>query len=152
MASDDVERARERGREARVAYAEERDHIELRREPPSDGRVAWRRTQEWLPVIGAPAVVLVDLQIVYALVPWACRTGARLPFAVTVLAALLAVAGLGMLAVRTWRLAGGGWPGEEVARGVRARFLGALGALVCVFSGAVVLALAAPFLALHPCQ
>jgi len=152
MSGDDVERARARGREARVAYAEERGHIELRREPPFDARNAWRRTLEWIPVIGAPSVVLLDLQVCYALVPWACRTGARLPFVLTVLAAVLLLLGLGALALRTWRSAGGGWPGEEIAHGARTRFLGALGVLLCVFSGAVVLALAAPFLALHPCQ
>lgn len=150
--SDDVERARARGREARVAYAEERDHVELRQEPPRDARAARRRALEWAPVVGAPLVVLLDLEVVYALVPWACRTGARLPFAATVLAAVLLVLGLGALAVRTWRSAGGGWPGEEAAHGARTRFLGALGAFVCLFSGAVVLALASPFLALHPCQ
>lgn len=150
--SDDVERARARGREAGVEYAEERDHIELRQAPPSDARLARRRTLEWVPVVGAPLVVLLDLQVLYALVPWACRTGARLPFVVTVLAAVLLVLGLGVLAVRTWRVAGGGWPGEEVAHGARTRFVGALGALLCLFGGAVVLALAAPFLALHPCQ
>lgn len=150
--SDDVERARARGREAGVEYAEERGHLELRQEPPHDARLARRRALEWVPVIGAPFVVLLDLQVVYALVPWACRTGARLPFVVTVLAAVLLVLGLGVLALRTWRAAGGGWPGEEVAHGARTRFVGALGLLVCAFSLAVVLALAAPFLALHPCQ
>ena len=138
--------------EERVPYAEEREHIELRREPPHDAPRARRRALEWVPVIGAPLVVLLDLQVVYALVPWACRTGARLPFVVTVVAAVLLVLGLGALAVRNWRAAGGGWPGEELAHGVRTRFMGALGVLVCVFSAAVVLALAAPFLGLHPCQ
>lgn len=152
MTSDDVERARARGREARVEYAEARGHIELRQEPPFDARLARRRALEWVPVVGAPFVVLLDLQVVYALVPWACRTGARLPFVVTVLLALLLVLGLGALAVRTWRSAGGGWPGEEVAHGARTRFVGAVGVLVCLFSAAVVLALASPFLALHPCQ
>lgn len=152
MSHDDVERARARGREAGVAYAEERGHIELRREPPFDARSARRRALEWAPVVGAPLVVLLDLQVCYALVPWACRTGARLPFVLTVLAAVLLVAALGALAHRTWRGAGGGWPGEEVAPGARTRFVGALGLLVCAFGGAVVLALAVPFLALHPCQ
>lgn len=152
MAARNAEDARRAGAAARVAYAEEREHIEVRREPPFDAPGARRRTLEWVPLVGAPAVVLLDLQVGYALVPWACRTGARLPLVLTVLAAVLAVVVLGLLARRTWRTAGGGWPGEELAFGVRTRFLGALGMLVCAFSLAVVLALAAPYLALHPCQ
>ena len=117
---------------------------EVRPQAPRDSRAAWRRALEWLPFVGPPLVLLADLEVGYALVPYSCRTGATWPLHLTSLAAVLLNVAAFVLAWRIWHGAGAHWPGDEPEPRAQARFLGLTGLLASAFSVLVALGMALP--------
>ena len=98
-------------------------------------------------------VMLLELQINYALVNWVCEAAGReLVLHLVSLLALLLTLGTLLLSWRNWRRTGGGWEDEGAGVMPRSRFLAVLGILI---SGLLVLVIIAQWLAVFmygPCQ
>jgi hypothetical protein len=106
-----------------------------------------------LAIFGGPFAVLASMQAKYIVVPWACNSGAGVAaLHVTAVAAVLLAAWIGLLAMRSWRRAGGGWPDEEGGRRGRGRFLCVLGMMLSALSMLVILAQWLPDLLGSPCR
>lgn len=66
----------------------------------------------WAGLVAGPLAWILDQQISYMLVPWACDAGRHLPIYLVSAATLLLAAGGAVIAARTWRRQnGGGWVG-----------------------------------------
>jgi hypothetical protein len=103
-------------------------------------------------VLGGPLVWLAQFQLNYALVPRMCAAGTALPLHLVFVVALLLVAGAGLLAWRTWRTAGAGWPSSDEGGPVgRSRLLGALGLMTSTLFSLVILAQWIPTFIVDPC-
>src|SRR5688572_29373122 len=114
-------------------------HTDLQPEPRGGG------VSLWAGVIGAPLVWAADLQVRYALVPWACRTGHHgVLHALSLL--FLAAAGVAVLLCwRDWRASGAVVPASTDGGLVaRTRFLAALGLMTSALFLLVIVAEALP--------
>lgn len=96
---------------------------------------------QWFGMTAGPLAMLGNLQAQYALVPWACYSGARFVVHVPPAIFLAIVAISAVVARREWRAGAGGE--TDAASGVlaRARFLGALGVATSVLFGAIIAAM-----------
>lgn len=105
----------------------------------------------WTGLLLAPAAFLANLELGYALVSTACRTGRTLPLHLVHLACLLlAVLGI-LVAQRNRRLSD--VPGaEENSRTAQSRFMGQLGVAVGLLFALVIMSQAIPGFVLSPCQ
>jgi hypothetical protein len=106
----------------------------------------------WFGMLAGPVAFLVNLQVMYMLVPWACRGGWRAGLW-TFPAFMVGLSALGAaVAWRNWRRTGREWPGDEGGAQPRSRFMAALGVLV---SATMLLVVVAHWLAaflISPCQ
>jgi hypothetical protein len=103
-------------------------------------------------MLAGPLAVLLNLQLSFMLVPWACATGRQYLLHLVPLGALLLVASAGVSAWRNWRRAG---PGEsDSVDGVmpRSRFMARTGLLTSGLFLLVLVALWLPNVMLMPCQ
>jgi hypothetical protein len=107
---------------------------------------------QWFGVLAGPLAMLVNLQVEYALVPWACTRRAELMLNVTPVVLLLVVAVAIVLAHREWRIARPRTADAERATLARARFLGLLGMGTAAFFGVVILAMWAANAFLDTCH
>jgi hypothetical protein len=106
----------------------------------------------WIGVLLPPAAFLLNLEVAYALVPTACRTGNVLLVHLVHLVCLgLAVFG-GLTALRYWRRSGSTWPDGEASLLGRTRFMSGLGMLLAIQFVLVILAQWIPSFILDPCQ
>ena len=106
----------------------------------------------WFGLLVPPAAFLLNLELAYALVPTACAaTGGVIIHLVHAVCLLLALAG-GVVAWRTWKTVGAGWPGEEGGRVARSRFMAGSGVLGSGLFALVILAQWIPSFVLSPCQ
>lgn len=95
----------------------------------------------WAGVIGAPAVWGMQLQLGYALSPWSCNTKMHLALHLVSVIALVLVVIAALISHRDWKSSGGGSIDDPIGGAVgRTRFLGALGMLLSVMAGMVILA------------
>lgn len=106
----------------------------------------------WVGLFAGPVAFLLELQINYMVVPWACRTGHRFVLYLVVLLALLITAVGLFSAWRGWNQMGREWPDESGGAVPRNRFMAAMGIVLSLFFFIVVLALGIPNFVLHPCQ
>jgi hypothetical protein len=102
-------------------------------------------------IVLAPAAWAISFQTKYMLVPFACQGGnSWLLHLISPIA--LAFAAMGLLgALRTWRLGGRGWPGNEHDSAARNRFLGMFG---IIFTSGMMLLIVTqwiPVFFLDPC-
>ncbi|MFP5260606.1 MAG: hypothetical protein ACLGJB_01720 [Blastocatellia bacterium] len=106
----------------------------------------------WAGLFAAPVAWLVELQLHYMLVPWACSTGRHFVLhLITVAALLVAVVG-GVLAWQGWRQSGPGWPDGSGGPAPRSRFMAVTGLLLSALFFFVILAQGIPIFVLNPCQ
>ncbi|HEX2139439.1 MAG TPA: hypothetical protein VHG33_06990 [Woeseiaceae bacterium] len=111
------------------------------------------QVRQVLGIFGGPIAVLASMQAKYLVVPWACGAAAgTIALHVTALAALLLSAFIGLLAFRSWRGAGAGWPDEEGGARGRSRFMGVLGMMLSAISALVIVAQWLPDLMVLPCH
>lgn len=83
----------------------------------------------WTSVLSGPVLFLLNLEVNYAMVDWACNTGHAWALSVAhVVALTLTIAGTG-LGVVLWRRLGSTWPDTNGGAASRARLLAAVGAL-----------------------
>lgn len=99
-----------------------------------------------------PTVLLANLEIAYALVPAACasRNAVGLHL-VNVVSLGLAIAG-GLVAWRSWKALGVGWPEEEGTPLARIRFIAGLAVLLSGICALVIVAQWIAVFLLDPCQ
>ena len=102
----------------------------------------------WLGILGAPTVFLAELSLVYALVPWACRSQHHAMLdAVSAVGLLFTIIALGAGFV--------GWRNARARRGspiaARQEFLGQVAIALSAISALAVIAQWATRLAVPPC-
>src|SRR3954451_4219251 len=82
----------------------------------------------WFGFFAGPVAWFLELEVVYALVPWACRGQSRLPLHLATLCCLAVVALGAWSAWLSWDAAGRQWPsGGDEGPVARERFLGTIG-------------------------
>jgi hypothetical protein len=114
-----------------------------------EGAGPWRL---WAGVLAGPLAMLIQLQVNYALVLWACAAGREWALhLVTLLALLITIAG-GLLSWRNWRRAGAVWEDEGAGVLPRCRFMAAVGILVGILFALVIVAQWIPIFMYGPCQ
>lgn len=107
----------------------------------------------WAGMLAAPLAMLVELQVNYALVVWACKAGGReWPLHLVAFAALAVSAAGGLLSWRNWRLAGGRWYDEDAGVMPRSSFMAAVGVMVSALIVLVVVAQWIPVFIHGTCQ
>ena len=82
----------------------------------------------WTSVLGGPFAFLLNLQVSYTMVDWACNTGHDAGLHLAHLVALALAAGAGWLGLTLWRRIGGA-PDSGGGSESRSRFLSAVGVL-----------------------
>jgi uncharacterized membrane protein YidH (DUF202 family) len=121
--------------------------LDLRRAPERPGATDQRALALWFGLLGPSFLVLLNLEISYALTPWACRTGDHI--IMTGATALILVADLiaGLGASRHLRR---DWLEDTVL--TRPAFTAMLGVLLSALGAVVIIAQWMPDLFLWSCQ
>jgi hypothetical protein len=105
----------------------------------------------WTGLLLAPTAFLINLELGYALVPTACRTGRTLPLHLVHLACLL-LAVAGILIARGYRGPSEVTGADGDDRTAQACFMGRLGVAVGLLFALVILSQAIPSFVLSPCR
>lgn len=106
----------------------------------------------WIGVLLAPFAFLLNLEISYALVPWACSTGQLFwPHVASCGSLLLALLGA-FTAWRNWQKTGREWQSETGSARARSRFMAILGLLMSGLFSLVILAQWIANFIIDPCQ
>jgi hypothetical protein len=105
----------------------------------------------WTGLLLAPTAFLINLELGYALVPTACRTGHTLPLHLVHLACLL-LAVAGIMVARGNRGSSDLTEADGHGHATRARFMGRLGVAVGLLFALVIISQAIPGFVLSPCQ
>ena len=106
----------------------------------------------WGGILAAPLAWFLQMQVNYALVPWACATGHLFVLRLVTLGGLAVAAAGALLAWREWRRMGGEWPKGAGGPQMRSRFMAVLGLLISIMFFLVILAQGIPNFILSPCQ
>lgn len=106
----------------------------------------------WLDLLGPPALWLVQFQLNYMLVPWACVSGHAGVLRVIALISVATAITLGGVAWHDWRKAGATWPGTAGDVPARQRFLATLGLLSGGLFLLVIIAQGLTQLFIDPCR
>ena len=83
----------------------------------------------WTSVLGGPFVFLLNLEVSYVMVDWACAMGNDWALHIVHLVALLLSAGSGLLGLTLLRRSGGGPPDSAGGSAARSRLLAIVGIL-----------------------
>ena len=84
--------------------------------------------QLWFGILGPPLVWAIQMQMNYALVPFECFGGSRVPMLATSSLAFLISALAGVIAFKNWHRLGADWP-DDASGSTRPLFMAALGLL-----------------------
>jgi hypothetical protein len=106
----------------------------------------------WGGLFAGPVAFLLNLQVSYMLVPWACSTGHHFVLYLAMLGASLISALGGLGAWRGWQQMGKGWPDGSGGTGSRNRFMAVMGITLSIFFLLIILAQGIPNFILNPCQ
>jgi len=102
---------------------------DVRPEAPSPEHPPVSDLALWTTVLSGPLVFLLNLQVNYVMVDWACNTGNDWSLHVVHLVSLVLTAAGGLLGLALWRRIGESWPDPGAGSVSRSRLLAALGAL-----------------------
>jgi hypothetical protein len=108
---------------------------------------------QWTGLLAGPLAWVLQLQVAYVLVPWACahdRQSISL-HVVTIVSLLLTAVGA-LISLREWRRKGREWPGPGGGKIPRSRFMAVLGLFMSAFFFLVILVQGLASFILHPCQ
>ncbi len=94
----------------------------------------------WTSVLLGPLMFLLNLEVNYAVVDWACNTGNGWVLHVAHATSLVIIASGVLLGVVLWRRTGGGWPDTSGGPVPRSRLLAVVGTLGCVLFGVSLIA------------
>jgi cytochrome c biogenesis factor len=117
--------------------------------PPRSGR---ERLLLWSGLLGPILLWLMHLEINYLVVPYACRKDAILIVHAVTVAFILAVAGLGLLGLTSWRRAGREWPDSSASVVSQDRFLATIGLLLSAITIMALVAQWLPTFFVDPCR
>jgi predicted small integral membrane protein len=105
----------------------------------------------WASVLIGPVVFLLNLQVNYTMVDWACNTGHGWALHVVHAASfVVTVAGL-LLGIVLWQRSGGGWPDPGRSSASRSRLLAVVGTLGSALFLVSLVAHWIPVVVLGPC-
>ena len=83
----------------------------------------------WTSVLSGPVVFLLNLEVSYVMVDWACNAGNEWALHLVHLVSLAAVVTGTLLGAALWRRVGRSWPDSDGGSDSRSRLLAALGTL-----------------------
>src|SRR4051812_45535055 len=106
----------------------------------------------WAGILAGPIAWFLQMQVSYALVPWACATGHLIVLHLLTLGGLLIAAAGALTAWREWQRLGREWPKGAGGPQARSRFMAVLGLLASIMFFLVILAQGIPSFLLNPCQ
>lgn len=106
----------------------------------------------WAGVLAAPMAMLIELQVNYALVLWACEVRREWALHLVALFALVVTIAGGLISLRNWRQAGAVWEDEGAGVLPRSRFMAAVGILISVLITLVIIAQWIAIFLYGPCQ
>jgi hypothetical protein len=86
-------------------------------------------TALWTSALGGPLVFVLNLEVSYVMVDWACNTGNDWALHVVHLASLILCVGLAALGLTLLRRMGGGWPDSGGSSASRSRLIATIGLL-----------------------
>ncbi|MFL6590816.1 MAG: hypothetical protein ACJ8M4_11665 [Chthoniobacterales bacterium] len=106
----------------------------------------------WVGVLGSAVIWGIQLQTIYAMVPWACSSGHRWILPITSLVFLAAAAVPGFIAWSHWRKLNGPRGTERETAGLgRRRFMAMLGMMDSAIFFCLIFAQGLPVFFIHPC-
>jgi hypothetical protein len=103
--------------------------VDIRREAPPREHPPASDATLWTSVLGGPLVFLLNLQVNYVMVDWACNTGNDWALHVVHFVTLLVAAGAALLGLTLLRRTSGDPPGDAGGSDARSRLLATVGAL-----------------------
>lgn len=106
----------------------------------------------WAGLLAAPLAFLLNLQISYMLVPWACSTGHTSWLHVASFGSLLLALLGAFIAWRNWQKSGRGWRSEGGGAVARSRFMAVVGLMNGGLFSLIILAQWAANFIIGPCQ
>jgi hypothetical protein len=119
--------------------------VDIRPEAPPREQPPVSDTALWTAVLVGPFVFLLNLQVNYVMLDWACPTGNEWALHIMHAVSIAIAAGGAVVSRSFWQRAGGSWPDSAGGSAARTRLLGAVG----VLSGALfALSIAAQWLTL----
>jgi hypothetical protein len=108
---------------------------------------------QWTGLLAGPVAWLLQLQVAYTLVPWACAHDQQsISLHVVTIVALLLCVGGAFVSWREWQRAGRDLPGAEGGPTPRSRFMAVMGLATSAFFLLVILMQGVASFILHPCQ
>jgi len=84
---------------------------------------------QWASALGGPVVFLLNLEVSYVMLDWACATGQDWTVHLAHVVALALAIAACLLGVALWRRVGNEWPDGGGTSTSRSRFMAAIGAL-----------------------
>ena len=124
--------------------------VELHRET-NDGQSVVSETLLWISVLGGPLTFLLNLQVSYMMVDWACGTANEWTVHVTHAVALAIVAACAALGFALWKRVRERPADAGATSTARSQFLAILGALGGVLFGISIVAQWIPVMVLGTC-
>ena len=83
----------------------------------------------WTAVLLGPVIFLINLQVSYVMVDWACARGTEWALHIVHAVSVAIAMGSALVSRSFWRRAGGSWPDTDGGSAARTRLLGAVGTL-----------------------
>lgn len=108
-------------------------------------------TALWASVLGGPLAFLVNLEVAYVMVDWACNTDYGWVLHAVHLVSFLLASGAALLGLVLWRRLDGTWPDTGGGSFSRSRLLAAVGTLGGALFAVSVLAQWLPVMVLGAC-
>ena len=103
--------------------------VDVRPEAPPRKHPAVSDLALWTSVLSGPVVFLLNLEVSYVMVGWACDASNAWALHLVHLVSLAAVVAGTLLGVALWRRVGRSWPDPDGTADSRSRLLAALGTL-----------------------
>ena len=103
--------------------------IEMHPEAPPREQPPVSDTALWTAVLLGPFVFLLNLQINYVMVDWACSSGTEWSLHLVHAASVAVAAASAVASWSFWKRAGGSWPDSAGGSAARTRLLGVVGVL-----------------------
>ena len=125
--------------------------VDIRPESAPRERPPVSDTALWTSVLGSPLVFLLNLEVSYVMVDWACTNGHAWALHIVHLCSLVLAAGAALLGLSLWRQLDGAWPDAGGGSASQSRFLAAVGTLGGALFAISIVAQWIPVMVLGPC-
>ena len=125
--------------------------VDVRPEAAPRERSPVSDTALWTSVLGSPLAFLLNLEVSYVMVDWACTSGHAWVLHAVHLGSLALAAGAALIGVSLWRQLDGAWPDAGGGSASRSRFLAAIGTFVGLLVAISIVAQWIPVMMLGPC-